>query len=539
MIGGTALPGVRYYHPPTPVGARDATLTTDLVVYGATSGGVTAAVAAAREGRSVALLAFGDHLGGMTTGGLGTTDVGHPGTVGGLARAFYRQVAAAYHAPDPHWDAEPRVAEEIFERWLAAAHVTVLRRAHLSGVRMAGDRIAELRTDDGRRYHARVFIDASYEGDLLAAAGVSHTIGREASTVYGESLAGVQPSHNHQFQRPVDPYLRPGHPESGLLPGISADPHGPAGAGDHRLQAYNFRLAVTTGARRVPYPRPDGYDPDRYELLRRHIDAGIFELYGRTTRVHGDVFDMNNHGAVSSDHIGANYEWPEADYARREEIFNDHVRYQAGLLHFLANDPRLPAEVRDATRGYGLAPEEFGDSSHWPHQLYIREARRMVSDHVITQHDAAGRAGVPDPVALASYVMDSHNAKRVLVDGYPRNEGNVQQPLARPFGVPYRSLVPRSGECANLIVASAVSASHLAFASVRMEPVFMMLGEAAGVAAAHAVAAGVAVQDVDYGTLAKALTGGGGILTWPPVQSSGPPPAPVSSPATGSPVEGG
>jgi hypothetical protein len=535
MTGGPALPGVRYYHPPTPVRAEHATLTTDLVVYGATSGGVTAAVAAAREGRSVALLAFGDHLGGMTTAGLGTTDVGNPDTVGGLARAFYREVAHAYHAPDPHWDVEPRVGEEIFERWLAAAHVTVLRRQHLSAVRMAGGRIAELRTDDGHRYRARVYIDASYEGDLLAAAGVSYTVGRESSAVYGESLAGVQPSHNHQFQRPVDPYVRPGHPESGLLPGICADPHGITGDGDRRLQAYNFRLAVTTGSRRVPYPRPDGYDPDRYELLRRYIDAGVFELYGRTTRVHGDVFDMNNHGAVSSDHIGANYDWPEADYARREEIFADHVRYQAGLLHFLANDPRLPAPVRAATRQYGLVPEEFPEASHWPHQLYVREARRMVSDHVITQHDANGRTVAADPVALASYVMDSHNAKRVLVDGHPRNEGNVQHPLARPFGVPYRSLVPRSGECANLIAASAVSASHIAFASVRMEPVFMMLGEAAGVAAAHAVAAGVAVQDVDYGTLAKALSAYGGILTWPPAR----PPAPVTSPAAEPPVEGG
>jgi choline dehydrogenase-like flavoprotein len=516
MTGGPALPGVRYYLPANPAHPDRATVTADVVVYGATSGGVTAAVAAAREGRSVVLLAFGDHVGGMTAGGLGTTDVGHPATVGGLARAFYRDVAAAYRAPDPHWDVAPRVAGDIFERWLAAAHVTVRRRQHLSGVRVSAGRIEELRTDDGHRYRAPVYVDASYEGDLLAAAGVSYTTGREPSTVYGESLAGVQHSHNHQFVRPVDPYVVPGRPESGLLPGISADPYGAVGDGDHRLQAYNFRLPVTTGPRRVPYPRPDGYDPGRYELLRRYVDAGVFELYGRTTRVHADVFDMNNHGAFSSDHIGANYDWPTADYQRREEIFADHVRYQAGLLHFLANDRRLPAEVRTATREYGLVPEEFPAAAHWPHQLYIREARRMASDYVITQHDAAGRTTVDDPVALASYVMDSHNAKRVLVDGYPRNEGNVQQPLTRPFGIPYRCLVPKAGECANLVVASAVSASHVAFASVRMEPVFMMLGEAAGLAGAQAVAAGVGVRDVDYGTLAKTLVAGGGILAWPP-----------------------
>jgi hypothetical protein len=515
MTAGEALPGVRYHHPPTPEGDAGPE-TVDVVVYGATSGGITAAVRAAREGLSVVLLAFGDHLGGMTASGLGTTDTGHPDTVGGMAREFYRAVADAYHAPGPHWDVEAHVAEEIFERWLADAGVPVRRRAHLSGVRLDDGTITELRTDDGRRYRAKVYVDASYEGDLMAAADVTYTVGREPARRYRESLAGVQPATNHQFQRPVDPYVVPGKPESGLLPGISPGRHGAIGDGDHRLQAYNFRLHVTTSPKRIPFPRPDGYDPDRYELLRRYIEAGVFELYGRTTRVRGDVFDMNNHGAFSSDHIGANHEWPEADYARREEIFADHVRYQAGLLHFLANDTRLPSEIRDATRRYGLAPNEFTDTSHWPHQLYIREARRMVSDYVVTQHDATARTSAPDPVALASYVMDSHNAKRVLVDGWPRNEGNVQQEVTRPFGVSYRALVPRSGECRNLLVASAVSASHVAFASVRMEPVFMMLGEAAGAAAALAVADRAGVRDVAYEKLRASLTRTGAILAWPP-----------------------
>lgn len=509
MTPEPALPGLRYHHPPDgpPMDAE-----ADVVVYGATSGGVVAAVRAARGGQSVVLLAFGDHVGGMTTGGLGTTDVGDARTVGGLARAFYGDVAAAYGAPAPHWDVEAHVGEEVFERWLAEAGVTVHRRRHLASAERDGERITELRTDDGSGYRAKVYVDASYEGDLLAAAGVTYTLGREASSVYDETVAGVQHSVNHQFQLPVDPYVVPGEPASGLLPGISDDPYGEVGDGDRRIQAYNFRLHVTTAAGRLPFPRPAGYDPTRYELLRRYVEAGGYELFGRTTQVRGDVYDMNNHGAFSSDHIGANYDWPEGDYARREEIFQDHVRYQAGLLHFLATDPRLPADVRAETNRFGLAPGEFADSSHWPAQLYIREARRMVSAYVITQHDATGGSRAADPVALASYVMDSHNAKRVLVDGQPRNEGNVQQPLTAPFGVSYRALVPRAGECSNLLVASAISASHAAFASARMEPVFMMLGEAAGVAAAKAITDKVAVQDVEYAALRRELELGDAVL---------------------------
>ncbi|MFC3499409.1 FAD-dependent oxidoreductase [Micromonospora krabiensis] len=516
MTTAPALPGLHHYLPAPSEAAAPQVREADVVVYGATSGGVTAAVRAARAGLNVVLLAYGDHLGGMTASGLGTTDVGRAATVGGLARRFYDRVAAVYQAPPPHWDVEARIAEEIFDGWLTAVGVRVHRRQRLTSVRRESGRIVELGTDDGNRYRAAVYVDASYEGDLMAGAGVRYTVGREASATYGEPLAGVQHSVNHQFERPVDPYVLPGRPESGLLPGISADAYGTVGDGDRRVQAYNFRLHVTTSPRRIPFPRPEGYDPGRYELLRRYIDAGVFELYGRTTRVRGDVFDMNNHGAFSSDHIGANYDWPEADHARREEIFQDHVRYQAGLLFFLANDPRLPTAVRDATREYGLAPTEFTDTAHWPHQLYIREARRMIADYVITQHDGTGRTRAADPIALASYVMDSHNTRRVLVDGHPRNEGNVQHPLTVPLGIPYRSVVPRAAECANLLVASAISASHVAFASVRMEPVLMMVGEAVGAAAALSIADKVAVQEVDYEALRKDLLRSGAILTWPP-----------------------
>lgn len=515
----SALPGLRHYLPAAAPAAERTEH--DLVVHGATSGGVTAAVAAARAGSSVLLLAFGDHVGGLTTGGLGETDVGRGECCGGLARDFYREVAAAYGAPDPHWRVESHVASEIYHRWLAEAGVTVLRRQHLAGVSMVDGRITALHTDDGATHVAPVYVDASYEGDLMAFAGVGHTYGRESAEVYGEDLAGVRHVGEHQFTRDVDPYVEPGNPSGGLLPGVVGEAYGTDGDGDRCVQAYNFRLHVTTAPDRFPYPRPEGYDPARYELLRRYIAAGVYELYGRTTPIRGDVYDMNNHGAVSSDHIGANHDWPTADHHRREEIFQDHVRYQAGLLHFLANDPGLPADVREKTREYGLAPAEFGRTSHWPPQLYIREARRMVSDYVITQADAAEREPVEDPVALASYVMDSHNARRVVVDGRVRNEGNVQHPLKTPLGIPYRAIRPRVGECRNLLVASAISASHVAFASVRMEPVFMMLGEAAGHAARIALEANVDVQAVDYETLRKELTRTGAVLSWPPSEADG------------------
>jgi hypothetical protein len=533
MTGAPALPEL-HHHLPAPA-QEGAVGTSDVVVYGATSGGVTAAVRAARDGRSVTLLAFDDHVGGMTSGGLGETDVGRADAVGGLSRAFYADVARHYGAPDPHWTVESHVAELIYRRWLADAGVRVLHRRHISGVTLHGRTLKEVRTDDGARHRADVFVDATYEGDLMAAAGVPYTVGREASDVHGEPLAGVQRSENHQFTRDVDPYLVPGRPGSGLLPGISADPHGTAGEGDRRIQAYNFRLHVTTGPDRLPYPEPDGYDPARYELLRRYVAAGGYELYGRTTPVRGDVHDMNNHGAFSSDHIGANHAWPEAvridpaappgeqaaaaaaGHALREQIFTDHVRYQAGLLHFLANDRRLPEPIRAATRRFGLAPGEFTGTAHWPHQLYVREARRMLGSYVITQHNATGLPHPDDTVALASYVMDAHNAKRVLVDGRPCNEGNVQQPLARPFGIPYRAIVPPAGSCTNLLVAAAISASHVAYSSVRMEPVFMMLGEAAGAAAALAAEADSSVQDVDHETLRKALSRTGAVLAWPPL----------------------
>ncbi|MFG1909173.1 FAD-dependent oxidoreductase [Kribbella sp. NPDC048928] len=509
-----ALEGLQY-HRPAPMSEPAESTQADVVVYGATSGGVTAAVRAARSGLRVVLLAFDDRVGGMTASGLGETDVGDGQTLGGSARSFYAAVAAAYRAPDPYWKVEAHVAEEIFLRRLADADVVLHRRRHLVDVTKACGRITELRTDNGSSYRAKMFVDASYEGDLLAAAGISYTVGRESSATYDESIAGVRRSINHQFERPVDPYVVPGQPSSGLLPGISAEPHGPIGSGDRHVQAYNFRLHVTNGPGRIPFPRPEGYDASRYELLRRYVEAGIYELYGRTTQVHGRVFDMNNHGAFSSDHIGASDEWPEAGYARREELFQDHVRYQAGLLHYLSTSTDLPAEVRSATTAYGLAPGEFVQTSHWPHQLYIREGRRMISDHVVTQHEATGRTVVPDPIAVASYVMDSHNAKRVVVGGHPRNEGNVQVALTRPFGISYRSIVPRRSECTNLLVAAAVSASHVAFASVRMEPVFMTVGEAAGCAASLAVAAGVGVQDVEYDVLRRELTGSGGIVGWP------------------------
>ncbi|MFT4211852.1 MAG: FAD-dependent oxidoreductase [Microbacterium sp.] len=505
----TSLEGVRYLlEPESPPIDVDC----DLVVYGATSGGVAAAYRAALEGLRVALLVFGDHIGGMSTGGLGLTDVGDPETVGGLARAFYDGVADRYGVERPEWYFEPHVAEDVFAQWLSHPSITVRSRQQLAAVEVENGRIREIATGDGSRFRAEIFIDASYEGDLLAGAGVTYVVGREDADVYGEPSAGARHDRGHQFVAPVDPHTIPGMPTSGLLPGIDPDGFGAVGKGDRRVQAYNFRLCVTTASDRIPFPRPRGYAPERYELLLRYIATSEFDLTGRTCPVHGDVYDMNNHGAVSSDLIGGSWEWPEATYQRRQELFDDHVNYQAGMLYFLANDPRVPAATRDVANAFGLSPHEYTSTSNWPAQLYVREARRMVGERVVTQHDALAPDAVTDPIALASYTMDSHHVRRYVDRGRVVNEGNVQQEVDEPFGVSYRSILPVRSECENLLVISAISASHVAYSAVRMEPVFMMLGDAAAVAAAISVEADTALHDVDYAELAAALEARGVIL---------------------------
>lgn len=505
--------GPYYYRRAAP--GRPRRVSADVCVYGATSAGVIAAVTAAGLGRSVVLLAFGRHVGGITASGLGATDVGVSAAIGGLARQFYERVGAHYGAGGAQFTVEPHVAEQIFEDWLVERHVTVYRDQHLVRVRRRGGRLGAIELEGGLAVTAAQYVDATYEGDLMAAAGVRWTVGREANAVYGETWDGYHLAVNHQFKVPVDPYRTPGDPASGLLPLVSSAAPGVTGGGDRRVQAYNFRLCLTRAADRLPWPKPAGYRPDRYELLRRYLDAGVFDVFGNNRTMPYGKTDLNNNGAVATDFVGGSDGWPTGSYRERERIFQRHLRYQQGLLYFLANDPGVSAEVRTAVAAWGLPADEFTGTGGWPHELYVREGRRMISDYVVTEHDCLGRVVADDPVGLASYTMDAHNAQRIVVDGRPRNEGDVETHVPGPWPVSYRSIVPRAADCTNLTVPVAMSASHIGYGSVRMEPVFMILGQAAGTAAAQAIAAGTTVQELDYPTLRAQLLADGALLTWP------------------------
>ncbi len=497
----------------------------DVVVYGGTSAGVMAAVQAKRDGLSAVIVCPDTHLGGLTSGGLGATDSGEKSVIGGLSRDFYERLGEHYGLDGAAWAFEPHVAEQLFERFVAEHGIPVYRDRWLDrerGVAMDGRRIMSVRMLDGSAFYGRVFIDATYEGDLMAAAGVSYTVGREANAVYGETLNGVaiHEDRYHQFEAPVDPYVVPGDPASGLLPGVSADPPGEDGQGDHRIQAYCFRMCLTdVPENRVPFPRPAGYDPARYELLLRTIRAGAnrhWAGYFSTHRMPNSKTDSNNAGPYSTDHIGANYAYPEGSYAERAAIIEDHKRYQQGLMYFLANDPRVPEELRASTARWGLPRDEFVNHGHWPHQLYIREARRMVGLFVVTERHVRRELPTPRPVGMGSYNMDSHHVQRyVTAEGHARNEGDVQVSPGGPYPIDYGAIVPARGECENLLVPVCVSASHIAFGSIRMEPVFMILGQSAAQAARIAITDGVAVQDVDYARLEAGMRAAGQVLEAP------------------------
>jgi len=497
----------------------------DVVVYGGTSGGVVAAVKAARMGHSVVLIEPGRHLGGLSAGGLGATDIGNKRAIGGMARDFYRRIGRAYGAEEGG-KSEPHVAERVFEDLVREARVPVVRGERLdlaSGVRKDGARIVALTMESGRTFAGRVFVDASYEGDVLAKAGVRYHVGRESNATYGETLNGVQVANatKHQFTHAVDPYVVPGDPASGLLPGIEPRPPGPDGSGDARVQAYNFRVCTTdVPENRRPWPRPADYDAQRYELLLRNFEAGDLRVPWHPVPMPNRKTDTNNNFAISTDYIGMNYAYPDGDYATRDRIIQAHRSYQQGLLWTLANSPRVPEAVRTHFQTWGLARDEFMDSDNWPHQLYVREARRMISDYVMTQHDCQGERVAEDPVGLAAYTMDSHNVQRYVdATGHVRNEGDVQVGGFPPYPISYRAIVPRREECTNLLVPVCLSASHIAFGSIRMEPVFMVLGESAATAAVLAIEADVDVQAVDYERLAKRLNADGQVLRWMPANA--------------------
>jgi hypothetical protein len=502
-----------------------ATIETDVAVYAATAGGVAAAVQATRMGKRAVLLEPGRHVGGLTSGGLGATDVGNGRAIGGLGREFYDRVKAYYserYGPtspqygDCHggYRFEPHVAEDILSGMLKEAGARLELGRRLLKVVKRGNRIAEITLTGDLTVRAAMFVDASYEGDLMAQAGVKYTVGREANEQYSETLNGRQFRNAHNFRKPVDPYRTPGDPTSGLLPGISAEALGKAGEGDKAVQAYNFRMCLTKAADRLPLPKPPGYDPDRYLLLLRYLEAGVWDALRLTTRMPNGKTDTNNHGAVSSDNIGYNHAYPDADYATREKIVAEHRTYQQGMMWFLANDERVPEEIRREVSTWGLPRDEFLDNGGWPHQLYVREARRMVAALVMTEHHCTWRQVAEDSVGLGSYGMDSHNCRRLVIDGVVRNEGDVQVGVRGPYPVSYRAIVPREEECANLFVPVCLSATHIAYGSIRMEPVFMILGQSAATAAAMAIDGRIAVQNVDYKVLRERLLADKQVLDW-------------------------
>ena len=512
----------------------------DVVIYGGTSGGVAAAVQTARMGRTAIVIEPGKHLGGLTAGGLGATDIGNKRAIGGIAREFYRRIGEHYakdeawthqhrdlykasrRAPnEPEmWTFEPHVAENLFVKLLMEHKVPAVFEERLdlkNGVVSDGKRITAIRLESGKLYRGRVFIDATYEGDLMARAGVKYHVGREANATYQETLNGVQVQHAkfHQFKVFVDPYVKPGDPSSGLLPGIQKEGPGIDGQGDNRIQAYNFRMCLTdAGENRIPFAKPRGYDPLRYELLLRYINAGVWDAFCSNSPMPNRKTDTNNCGAFSTDHIGANYAYPEGDYATRAKIFQDHVEYQQGLMYFLANDPRVPARIQGEMRRWGLCKDEFPETGGWPHQMYVREARRMISEYVMTQHNCQGKVTAEDAVGLAAYTMDSHNTQRYVRDGRVQNEGDVQVGGFPPYPIAYRSLRPREAECPNLLVPVCLSASHIAYGSIRMEPVFMVLGQCTATAAVHALEQNVPVQRIDIAKLQARLKDDGQVLEW-------------------------
>jgi len=510
----------------------------DLIIYGGTSAAVTAAVEAVQSGKTVLVVSPDTHLGGLSSGGLGYTDTGNKSTIGGLSREFYHRVWKHYNdsaswkwekhseygnkgqgtvAMDGEnrtmWIFEPHVAEQVFEDFISENKITVLRNEWLdraNGIVMKNGKIISFKTLSGKIFSGKIFIDATYEGDLMAAAGVSYHVGREACSAYNETWNGVQADakhHGHYFKNQIDPYKIPGKPESGLLYGISSEPIAPNCTGDNKIQAYCFRLCMSNNPdNRVPFPKPEGYDAAKYELLARVFDAGWKEWFGKFDMIPNRKTDTNNHGPFSSDFIGMNYDYPEASYQRRKEIIKAHEDYQKGLLYFVANDPRVPQQVRNDMQNWGLAKDEFTDNGNWSRQLYIREARRMTGVYVTSENDVLAKREVPNSVGMGSYAMDSHNIQRyVTADGFVQNEGDVGVNPRKPYSIAYGSIVPKKEECTNLIVPVCVSSSHIAYGSIRMEPVFMILGQSAALAACIAIDQKQAVQDVDYEILKKKL----------------------------------
>lgn len=518
----------------------------DVIIYGGTSAAIISAVQVVQLGKSVLVVSPDKHLGGLSSGGLGFTDTGDKSVIGGLAREFYHRVYLHYQDTDAWkwqkkseygnrgqgtaaidgeertmWIFEPHVAESIFEDFVRENTIQVHRDQWLdreNGVETLDGKIMAIKTLSGNVYSGSVFIDATYEGDLMAAGGVSYHVGRESNDTYGETWNGIQVGilhHQHWFQADISPYKVAGDPSSGVLPRISTAPPGEKGEADHRIQAYCFRMCLSNHPEnRVEFPKPDAYDPSQYELLLRVYQSGWNQTFNKYDPIPNRKTDTNNHGPFSTDNIGMNYDYPEASYERRREIIKEHENYQKGLLYFMANDERMPSDVQEEIKKWGLAKDEFVDNGNWPHQLYIREARRMIGHEVMTEHEVLNTRDVNNSIGMGSYTLDSHNVQRYIKeDGFVQNEGDIGVPTKSPYKISLGSIMPKKEECSNLMVPVCVSSSHIAFGSIRMEPVFMILGQSAATVAVMAIDNNQAVQDIDYPSLKKQLIADKQILT--------------------------
>jgi hypothetical protein len=527
----------------------------DVIIYGGTPAGLAAAAAVVREGMRPIVIEPTVHIGGLITGGIACTDTGTPQFVGGLSAEFFDQVATEnrrlYPTPEKpvirfrgrsipwrparNWDLEPKVARAVFDEWVRKGGYPLIRNRRVAEVRVSQKCITGIRLTDGAELTGKVFIDASYEGDLMSRAGVPYTWGRESRQDFDESLAGVRAPHfvrnytAEYYNQPGIEYTHHGQfgvdipardKRGNLLRGISDEPLAAPGSADKRVQAYCFRLIATQrDDLRVPWPKPRRYAPERYELLLRYLEAhpGIsFARLVHFSTIPNGKFDLNASGPFSIDYVGGNFDYPDGDYRTRDRLFADHVDYEQGFLWFLAHDPRVPQELRDEVNSWGLCRDEYPDTGHWPVQMYIREGRRLQGAYVMTERDILRDKTKEDSVGMGSFVLDSHWVQRfVTAEGFVRIEGHLDESIRldnAPYQIPYRSLTPRKPDCENLLVPVCLSATHVAICTIRMEPVYMMMGHAAGLAAAMAAEGGSAVQDVGGAKLIARLRSQGAVL---------------------------
>jgi FAD dependent oxidoreductase len=518
----------------------------DVVIYGGTSAAISAAVQLARMEKKVIIVCPEQHLGGMSTSGLGFTDTGDKSVIGGISREFYQKVYTAYQDNESWkwqkredygnvgqgtpaidgdrktmWIFEPHIAEQVFEDLIRENGIEVFRNRWLDrsyGVEKKAGKIVSIRMLNGDLFKGKIFIDATYEGDLMAAAGVSFNVGREPAAMYNEEWNGVQTGvfqHGHNFgNMKISPYKVPGDSSSGILPRISAEDPGRKGEGDRRVQAYCYRLCLTKiQENRLPFEKPDDYDSTQYELLVRVLQKGWNETFQKFDPIPNHKTDVNNHGPFGFDNIGMNYEYPEATYVRRAEIIKEHIAYQKGLLYFYANDPRIPVPVQNEMQQWGLAKDEFSDNGNWPYQIYVREARRMKGEYIMTEKEVLQGGRVPRPIGMGSYTLDSHNTQRYITpEGYVQNEGDIGVDPEKPYQIDMGCILPIRSECSNLLVPVAVSSSHIAFGSIRMEPVFMILGQSAGIMAKLALDKKKDLHELEYSEIEKLLIEAGQVI---------------------------